>query len=118
MISDKPQGVSFPKVASQPETLFSLFFGKRIMGNVVIFCAFSEETAEDGERPPRSSSRPSHNLSERDPTDSRRIDRKLTQLLYTHSHTHSHAHTQTNNSYMNLELFRFLKLSLISLCLG
>lgn len=40
----------------------------------VCVCAFSEETSEDSERPPRSSSR--LNLSDRDSADSRKTDRK------------------------------------------
>lgn len=42
----------------------------------VCVCAFSEETSEDSERPPRSSSRPGLNLSDRDSADSRKTDRK------------------------------------------
>lgn len=51
--------------------------------SAVFLCEFPEDTAEDSERPPRSSSRPGHNVTERDMTDNRRTDRR-----FTHTRTH------------------------------
>lgn len=51
----------------------------------VFLCEFPEDAAEDSERPPRSSSRPGHNVTERDMTDNRRTDRKFT-CARTHTH--------------------------------
>lgn len=58
------------------------------------FVAFSEETAEDGERPPGSSSRPASNLTDRDLTDSKRTDRECTHT-YGHARTHPRTHART-----------------------
>lgn len=74
-------------------------------------CALSEDTAEDGERPPGSSSRPGLNLADRDLTDSRKADGKS---------THRHAYcTHTYRTHMNRKLPPFLpKLSFISVSLS
>lgn len=58
---------------NNPDMMMAIY---EVWNKHVVFCTFSEEATEDGEKSPRSSSRMGPNATNRDVTDSRRTERK------------------------------------------